>query len=960
VTGAAAQPRRLAVLALLARAGRSGVTREKILALLWPDETEDRARRSLNQAVYSLRRDLGADDALMGTKDLRLNFDLIEVDVDEFQQSIETNDVDRAVRVYTGPFLDGFFVPRAPDFERWVEAERSALARDYAVALERVATRATQNGDTAGAVTHWRRLAASDPLNGRVALSVMRALVAAGDVNGAIQHARLHEALLDQELGLPPDSEIAALARELRANPGMKPPSFAAPAVAVEAATKAVQPAVAAPAPPPESSSPPQAAGAAVATRPVAARSTVDSSRRWWLFGGTAAAVVIVAAVGFAVWRGRSATGTASESRLVVAVGFISDYASADSSDVGRALRDMLATNLARAREITVISGSRLLEVERQMSRGGPSAPGAIVPVARQAGATTLIDGALYPLGADTLRLDLRVTNLGNGDVLRAYTVTGRDPFALADSATARLVDYLGASAPRGSVADAMTPSLTAYRLYEEGLRSFYRGELDASARLFDAALAEDSAFAMAAYYSARATRGSRSRYLTRLRRAVALAAHASDRDRLIIQGGWAEANNSPALASIAETLAVRYPNEVEGHYYLGRALVNGGSFTEAVIPLRRVELMDSLSLHGGDARCAACDALLQQAVSYELADSMVSAERVVRRWIVARPKSSVAHIELGRILSAVGRIDEAQEEFRTAAGLDPSGSSWEPMASLWMRSGDFAKADQLLRVEIAKGGPQVEPHWFLAISLRYQGRLSEALGDARAYRRGVAGVERETPGAAEPAALLEAQVLRELGRYRESAALFDSISRFRVIGADSSAIRSGRVWSLTHRAGALAAAGDTGLLAALADTIELLGAGSNLARDQRLHHHVRGLLLAAQGDDSSAATEFRRAVFSTTLGYTRTNVEMAKSLIRLGRYAEATAVLSAALRGSLEAANLYATHSEIRLLLAEAYARAGQRDRATDELERVQRAWANADPLVQRRLQAVATLVGR
>jgi DNA-binding SARP family transcriptional activator/TolB-like protein len=955
VTGAAAQPRRLAVLALLARAGRSGVTREKILALLWPDEAEDRARRSLNQAVYSLRRDLGAEDALIGTKDLRLNLDVIEVDVVEFQQAFETNDVDRAVRVYTGPFLDGFFVPRAPDFERWVEAERSALARDYAVALERVATGATQKGDTAGAITHWRKLAATDPLNGRVALSVMRALVAAGDVNGALQHARLHEALLDQELGLPPDSEIAAFARELRANPGVKPAAPTPPAVAVEAPTEA---AVSDLAPPIESSSPPHAA--AYAARPAAVPPIVDPPRRWWPFGATVAAVAVAVVVGFAVWRARAATAPAADSRLVVAVGSINDYASADSSGFGPALRDMLATNLARAREITVISGSRLLEVERQMNRGAPSGPGAIVPVARQAGATTLVDGALYPLGADTLRLDLRVTNLGNGNVLRAYTVTGRDPFALADSATARLVDYLGASAPRGSVADAMTPSLTAYRLYEAGLRSFYRGELDAAARLFDAALAEDSAFAMAAYYSARSTRGSRSQYLTRLRRAVALAAHASDRDRLIIQGGWAEANNSPALASIAETLAVRYPKEVEGHYYLGRALVNGGSFTQAVIPLRRVELMDSLSLHSGDARCAACDALLQQAVSYELADSMAAAERVVRRWIAARPKSSVAHIELGRILSAVGRIDEAQEEFRTAAMLDPSGASWEPMSTLWIRSGEFAKADALLRAEIAKGGPQVEPHWFLAISLRHQGRLSEALGDARAYRRGLAGVERDTPGAAEPAALLEAQVLRELGRYRESAALFDSISRFRVGGADSSAITSGRVWSLTHRAGALAAAGDTGLLAALADTIELWGAGSNLARDQRLHHHVRGLLLAARGDDSSAATEFRRAIFSTTFGYTRTNVEMAKSLIRLGQYADATAVLNAALRGSLEAANLYVTHSEIRLLLAEAYARAGQRDRATEELGWVERAWANADPVVRPRLQAVAKLVVR
>jgi tetratricopeptide (TPR) repeat protein len=219
-------------------------------------------------------------------------------------------------------------------------------------------------------------------------------------------------------------------------------------------------------------------------------------------------------------------------------------------------------------------------------------------------------------------------------------------------------------------------------------------------------------------------------------------------------------------------------------------------------------------------------------------------------------------------------------------------------------------------------------------------------------------GVDQVGPGAAEPAALLEAQVLRELGRYRESAALFDSISRFRIAGADSSALESGRVWSLTHRAGALAAAGDTSRLDALADTIEMLGAGSNLGRDQRLHHYVRGLLLAARRDDSTAVREFRRAIFSTTFGYTRTNVEMGKALIRLGRYAEAVAILEAPLRGSLEAANLYATHSEIRLVLAEAYARAGQRDRATQELAWVQRAWQRADPLLRPQLAAVERLV--
>src|SRR4029453_17908715 len=169
VAGAAAQPRRLALLALLARAGRPGITREKILALLWPDEAEERARRSLNQAVYSLRRDLGGEDALLGSKDLRLNLDRIEVDTIEFDDAITVGDVERAIRLYAGPFLDGFVLPRAPGFEQWVEGERGSLRLDFARALESAAIRANERRDTRGAVELWRRLAAIDPLNGRVA-----------------------------------------------------------------------------------------------------------------------------------------------------------------------------------------------------------------------------------------------------------------------------------------------------------------------------------------------------------------------------------------------------------------------------------------------------------------------------------------------------------------------------------------------------------------------------------------------------------------------------------------------------------------------------------------------------------------------------------------------------------------------------------------------------------------------
>ena len=51
LAGAAAQPRRMALLAMLARAGDRGVTREKLTALVWPDSDEERARRAITQSI---------------------------------------------------------------------------------------------------------------------------------------------------------------------------------------------------------------------------------------------------------------------------------------------------------------------------------------------------------------------------------------------------------------------------------------------------------------------------------------------------------------------------------------------------------------------------------------------------------------------------------------------------------------------------------------------------------------------------------------------------------------------------------------------------------------------------------------------------------------------------------------------------------------------------------------------
>lgn len=253
LAGAASQPRRLALLAMLACAGDRGLTRDKLLAFFWPDADDERARRGLSQAIYALRQDLGSEEALSGTKDLRLNPELVTSDVGEFAAAVAASDWARAASRYGGPFLDGFHLPSAPEFERWAEEQRTAFAREYTEVLERLARDAAGRGDAIGAAGWWRRLAAQDPLNARVALGLMQALVAAGDRSGALQHARVYEALIQQELDLPPDREVVAFAERLKREPPPAPVPATAPAPADAVAAPPATPSPAGNAAPPAS-----------------------------------------------------------------------------------------------------------------------------------------------------------------------------------------------------------------------------------------------------------------------------------------------------------------------------------------------------------------------------------------------------------------------------------------------------------------------------------------------------------------------------------------------------------------------------------------------------------------------------------------------------------------------------------------------------------------------------------
>jgi TolB-like protein/DNA-binding SARP family transcriptional activator len=349
LTGRVSQRHRLALLALLALSPGGRASRDKAVASLWPESDQEKGRNLLSVAMYVIRSSLG-DAALVGTGDeLRLDAEVVRSDVADFEAALARGDHAAAVSLYRGPFLDGFFLSDAPDFEQWVSRERERLAAGHRKALEALADQAEAAGDFASAVEHWKTRAAMDPYDSRVAFRLMQALERSGNRAGALQHASLHQRMLEQEFDIAPPAEVLALVERLKHEPGTAPSPQAPRAPGQPASqTRAVEPeTVSVTGREREYAATPQPSPAGV----VAAHSRRNTRRVAVLGGVTIAALLVVA---FVVWRARPA---AAHRQGSIAVLPFSDLSAArDNEYFSDGLTEEIISGLSAVGDLKVIS----------------------------------------------------------------------------------------------------------------------------------------------------------------------------------------------------------------------------------------------------------------------------------------------------------------------------------------------------------------------------------------------------------------------------------------------------------------------------------------------------------------------------------------------------------------------------------------------------------------------------
>jgi TolB-like protein len=206
-----------ALLAILAcRMGESQL-RERLIALLWGDRSDQQARHSLSQTLSSIRAacDVGPLFVTDGEA-VALHPQSVEGDVVEFRHKADSDSIAelrRATELYRGPLLEGFRL-RDAGFEEWLVVERARLHEQAIRALTALARLQLADGDNDGAAAALSCALALDPLAEDIHRRLVRLHLDRGAYNAVIRQYRQCSDILKRELGTAPEPATTALYHE--------------------------------------------------------------------------------------------------------------------------------------------------------------------------------------------------------------------------------------------------------------------------------------------------------------------------------------------------------------------------------------------------------------------------------------------------------------------------------------------------------------------------------------------------------------------------------------------------------------------------------------------------------------------------------------------------------------------------------------------------------------------------
>jgi DNA-binding SARP family transcriptional activator len=528
------------------------VSRESLIALFWPESDAENARHALRQSLYQLRKAVGSEWIDSRAHELVVRDD-VRCDAHDFSQAIEQGDVESAVRLYQGPFLDGVHLVDLKPWESWIDSRRAQYARAFRKACRDLIDVKREAGDLAGALKAAEHWAARDPSDDEAQHRLIEALAAAGERADAIRQYETYARTLEPD-GVRPLDETQELVERLR--------SESAPLPTMRTATV-----------PAQHAAPPAAAAPNVELEPL-------RRPRRTLTLVSAALVLLVLLT--AVWgvRSRIARSRAPSSNAIAVLPF-SVRGGESVKYLGEGIVNLLGTALDGAGTLRPVDTRATFAAVAEAGGSVPDAQRA-ERVATRLGAGMFVLGDVVETGG-TIHIEAAVYNVGAAQPSSKAVVSGAadSVFELVDRLAARLLGGLGDPAADRLLRTAAltTVSLPAFKAYLLGEEQMRAGQFERAAENYSQAIALDSTFAVAHYRLALAREWAPLPGEEEAARAAARhGARLSARDRKLLDAfrQWRVGDATQAADAYRAILA-RYPDDVDAWFQLGEIQFHHG-----------------------------------------------------------------------------------------------------------------------------------------------------------------------------------------------------------------------------------------------------------------------------------------------------------------------------------------------------------------------------------------------
>ncbi len=584
-----ARPKRIALLVRLALDAPSGIARDRMMAMFWPESTEERARNSLNQAVFHLRRAVGSE-ALSSTGDLlRLDRALVRCDASEMEAALDSGDLRRGVDLYGGEMLPGFHLSGCADFEHWLDARRERLRRRAVEAAVALGVGDREAGNAVGAARWLARASAWAPHRESVIAELLGTLADAGDRSGVVREYERFRQRLERDLGIAPSARLVELVEAVkRSGVGPTERSTTVASDTAMASSPAVPVEEQRPSPAPEANGadgPARTPGPA--STPAPARSRMWPGIPAVLAGALVVGALVVGALATGIGDAPPVAPAAKAEVPQVAVLPFTVSGAPHLDYLSEGVVDLLSAKLAVPGQLRTVEPRVVLAEVARSSQ--PRSADVGPDIAERLGASHYITGNVLEAGG-RLEIVARLHLASGASVATAGTLlpSEADLFTALDEIALQLVgEYSAEEGGRFSRTAALsTASLDALKAYLDGEQRLRTGDYSGSVASFTTAAAHDSLFALAHYRLAVAAdwAGRNDVRVASLEEAWSGRDRLPERERLLLT---ARKHTWEAERHL-RTLVTRYPDDVEAWAELADLLFHNPSSGATADEIRR------------------------------------------------------------------------------------------------------------------------------------------------------------------------------------------------------------------------------------------------------------------------------------------------------------------------------------------------------------------------------------